>query len=52
MSRQFDAAVDVALEIGRELRLLTPDRQSKADARRWARVCVRQASLPGRAITQ
>ena len=28
MSRQFDAAVDVALEIERELRLLTPDRPS------------------------
>ena len=28
MSRQFDAAVDVALEIERELRVLTPDRPS------------------------
>jgi hypothetical protein len=28
MTRQFDAAVDVALEIERELRLLTPDRPS------------------------
>jgi hypothetical protein len=28
MSRQFDAAVDVGLEIERELRALTPDRPS------------------------
>ena len=28
MTRQFDAAVDVALEIERELRALTPDRPS------------------------
>jgi hypothetical protein len=28
MTRQFDAAVDVALEIERELRVLTPDRPS------------------------
>ena len=42
MSRQFDAAVDVALEIERELRLLSSDKPS---IRGWVSACLSRGGL-------
>ena len=49
MTRQFDAAVDVALEIERELRVLTPDRPS---LRCFIAECLQRADTSYEAVEQ